>query len=121
MSHPSESDQLPVIRDAVLYWERRRIGYNLVLAGVVTAWFGFSWPHMRAALALPWLTGFIALAALANVCYCAAYVIDVPLQYSFFRRTWQRRRVILWIVGTLLATIIANYCIADEIYPFLPR
>ena len=59
------------------------------------------------------------LAALANVCYCAAYFVDLPLQYSSFRAAWLRWRFALWLAGMLLATALANYWIADEIYPYV--
>ena len=54
---------------------------------------------------------------IANLCYSAAYLADVPAQKSSFREVWQRRRWSLWLAGTLLATALAYYCIADEIYP----
>jgi hypothetical protein len=58
------------------------------------------------------------LAVLANVCYCAAYAADIPMQYSAFRGVWRRRRWALWCVGALFAGVITFYWIADEIYPF---
>ncbi|HEV3182792.1 MAG TPA: hypothetical protein VGY90_08245 [Steroidobacteraceae bacterium] len=48
----------------------------------------------------------IVLGVLANVCYCAAYLVDIPLQYSSFRSPWRRWRWGLWL--------------ADEIYPYVP-
>jgi hypothetical protein len=61
----------------------------------------------------------LVLAALANVCYCAAYFVDVPMQHSSVAGEWHRRRFALWLAGTLLAVLIENYWIADEIYPFV--
>lgn len=40
------------LREAALYWEPRRIGYNMVLAVVVAAWFALTWPHLRPALSM---------------------------------------------------------------------
>jgi len=48
-------------------------------------------------------------------------VIDIPLQWSSFRPLWRRWRWGLWLVGMLFAAILANYWIADEIYPFVPQ
>jgi hypothetical protein len=64
----------------------------------------------------------IVLAVLANLCYCAAYLVDIPLQYSSFRGGWRRWRWAVWLGGALFAVLLANYWIADEIYPYVaPR
>lgn len=57
------------------------------------------------------------LALAANVCYCAAYVVDAAMTHSSFDLDWRSRRWILWLVGTLFAIVLASYWIADEIYP----
>jgi hypothetical protein len=59
----------------------------------------------------------LELAALANLGYCAAYLVDIPVQQSSFGITWRRRRWVLWSLGTLFALLIEYYWIADEIYP----
>ena len=61
----------------------------------------------------------IILALLANVCYSAAYLVDISLQFTF--ATWRKYRWTLLLAGVLLAMLIENYWIADEIYPFVPR
>jgi hypothetical protein len=104
-------------RDAARYWEPRRIHYNLVLAAVVAAWLVSTWPHFRPAFTLQSLLLLLVLAAMANVCYSAAYLADILLQCSPFRSFWQRRRWSLWFAGTLFAALLACYWIADEIYP----
>jgi len=96
------------LADAIRYWEPRRIVYNLVLAAVVLAWVVLSWPHFRPSMTL-----------LANVCYCAAYLVDAPIQHSSLSIVWKRRRWGLWLLGTLFAILLASYWIADEIYPFV--
>jgi hypothetical protein len=108
-----------VLDDAIRYWEPRRLGYNLVLTTVVAGWLTLTWPHFRDALTLQLLLAFFVYAVLANICYCAAYLVDVVMQSSSFRTVWQRRRWGLWLVGTLFATALANYWIADEIYPYV--
>ena len=120
---PQSAASAPALRalldDALRYWEPRRVLYNLVLTGVVLTWVVTSWPHFRAALTLQALGLLLALAVMANVCYCAAYVVDIPLQYSSFRARWQRWRPALWLLGMALAALLANYWIADEIYPYV--
>jgi len=108
-----------VIREVILYWELRRIWYNAILGAVVVAWVVLTWPHFRVAMtphALPYLA---VLALLANLCYCAAYLAEVPLELSSFRTAWQCWRWTLWLGGTLVAFVLANYWIADEIYPYV--
>ncbi|HEY6444493.1 MAG TPA: hypothetical protein VIY66_14250 [Candidatus Acidoferrales bacterium] len=108
-----------IVTDAIGYWERRRILYNAILATVVVLWFVATWPHFKPALTLQTLLFFFVLSLLANVCYCAAYVADVPMQYSLFQTVWRRWRWGLWTVGMIFAIVIANYWIADEIYPYV--
>jgi len=107
------------LRDTARYWEPRRIAYNLVLTAVVVAWLILTWPHFRPALTLQSLLLLLVLAAMANVCYSAAYLADMLLQFSPFRRLWQRRRWGLWLAGTLFGVLLACYWIADEIYPYV--
>ena len=106
-----------VLTDAITYWEPRRVGYNCVLALIVLGWVLFTWPHFRSTLTWRLLLALFVLAVLANVCYCAAYLVDVPVQYSAFRDAWRRRRWALWLIGMIFAGTIACYWIADEIYP----
>jgi hypothetical protein len=103
--------------DDIKYWEPRRIAYNLVLAAIVLGWIVFTWPHFRSEFSWPSVLAVFVLAVLANVCYCAAYVVDVLVQYSAFRDLWRRRRWALWVVGVIFAGVITFYWIADEIYP----
>ena len=103
--------------DAVRYWEPRRLLYNLVLVAVTVAWVAATWPHFRMGLTLSSLPPMAVLALLANVCYCAAYIVDIALLQSSFESVWKRRRWILWLMGTFFAAVLASYWIADEIYP----
>lgn len=116
---PNDNGLRRYFGDAASYWEKRRFKYNLVLAGMVIAWFTLTWPHFRPALNLQSLGLLIVLGALANVCYSAAYLIDIPMQYSAFKLSWRRNRQMLWFIGLVLAIILTNYWIADEIYPFV--
>jgi hypothetical protein len=103
--------------DAIRFWEFRRLFYNLALAAASLAWLFATWPHFRPALTLNSLLLFSVLALIANACYSAAYLIDIPMQLSALSAAWKRHRWILWLTGTLFALLIANYWIADEIYP----
>jgi len=125
-SPQTQSPTLPLPRpfrvllaDAIRFWEFRRIFYNVVLSLVVLAWLLLTWPHFRPALTLQSLLLLIILGLLANACYCAAYFVDIPLQYSALGTAWKRWRWALWLLGTLFAILLANYWIVDEIYPFV--
>ena len=108
-----------ILQDAIRYWERRRIIYNLVLATVVFAWFVLTWPHFRPALTMQSVLLLLVLAALANLCYCAAYLAEFVVHDSIVRAVRDRVRSALFIAGILFATLFANYWIADEIYPYV--
>ena len=109
----------PTLSETIRYWERRRLTYNLVLSTVVVAWIALTWPHFRPALTLTSLGIMLVLALLANVCYSAVYLVDIPLQRfsSDMARKNGRWRSALWLAGTIFAVIFENYWIADEIYP----
>ena len=106
-------------RDAIRYWKTRRLVYNLVLTAVAVGWLISTWPHFREALTMWSFVRLLVLAALANACYCTAYLVDIPMQHSSVAASWSRRRFGFWLAGTLFAVLVENYWIADEIYPFV--
>ena len=124
-SMPNQSGNSPtspvrgVFTDAVRFWEPRRFVYNVLLAAVVLVWLTATWPHFRPMLRLQSLLLLVILGLIANLCYCAAYLVDIPMQSSPFGNIWKRRRWLLWLLGTLFAILLANYWIVDEIYPFV--
>ena len=108
-----------ILADAIRFWEPRRIVYNLVLTAVVVGWLVATWPHFREALTLQSLLLLFILGGLANLCYTAANLVDVPMQVSSFRAAWRLGRSGLWVAGMVFAIVFANYWIADEIYPYV--
>lgn len=98
-----------VFTDAIRYWERRRVLYNAVLLVVVSAVFLYYLPAASEKISLNLLLQFFLLAVLANVLYCAAYIVDFVAQFSGFRATWQRYRWILLVVGMAFASTIARF------------
>ena len=102
---------------AARFWEPRRIAYNAVLSVIVAAWVADTWPHFRDALTLFHLGQTLVLTLLANVCYTAAYLVDMAAQFSALGTVSNRTRWALWVAGMLFAILVANYWIADEIYP----
>ncbi len=125
-AHSNQSQSVPnsptgplrsYLVDALHFWERRRLFYNLALIAAAIFWLVATWPHFRPAFTLHSLFLLSILALMANACYCTAYLVDIPMQMSTLSTAWKRKRWILWLVGTLFALLIANYWIADEIYP----
>ena len=116
-SSPQTGNFRELLLTAARFWEPRRILYNLILLGVCLVWLIASWPHFRPALHLVTLVPMTVLALFANFCYTAAYLVDMTLLNSNLRASWLSHRWILWLVGTLFAILLANYWIADEIYP----
>ena len=117
LSNHNNGNFRELLSSSARFWEPRRILYNLILLGVCIVWVIASWPHFRPALHLATLLPMAVLALLANFCYSAAYLVDITLLNSNFHAIWLSRRWILWLVGTLFAILLANYWIADEIYP----
>jgi hypothetical protein len=111
--------QSEVLRNAIGYWEPRRVWYNAVLTALAGCWIVLTWPHFRPAFTFASLSKLIVLAVLANVCYSAAYLVDVPMQRSPLRAAWQQWRWVFWLFGTLFALAVTYYWVADEIYPFV--
>ena len=101
-----------ILTDAIRYWERLRIAYNVVLAAIVVAVFLLQWPGSGAALSVDLVLTMFILAVLANVAYCAAYIVDLAAQYSDFSETWKRYRWLLFVVGVVFAGIITRFIAA---------
>ena len=95
--------------DAIKFWEPFRILYNLVLAAIVVAYFAIGYPSSKSLISVDFCLGLFLLAVIANVAYCAAYVVDIFAQASGFRELWQRYRKILFVIGTLVAAILTRF------------
>ncbi|SRR6266702_3212722 len=100
--------------DAIKFWEPRRVIYNLALALIVISYFAVGYPSSKAVLSIDFL---LVLAVVANVAYCAAYLVDVFVQASGFRDTWQRSRWILFAIGTTFAAVITRFVAVGMFHP----
>jgi hypothetical protein len=97
------------VTDAIKFWEPWRLLYNLSLAAVVILYFAIHYPQSKSTLTVDFCLGLFLLAVVANIAYCAAYVVDIFAQASGFREQWRRYRKILFVIGTVFATIIARF------------
>jgi cytochrome c biogenesis protein CcdA len=107
------------VADALRFWERGRVLYNLILVVFGILWLVATWPHFRSVLTLIHMLQITLLALLANACYCAGYIADILLQRTSSGEFRARLRWGVWIMGMVIAIVLANYWIADEIYPFV--
>jgi hypothetical protein len=108
-----DTDRRPRFRElaaeAIKYWEPRRLVYNLVLAAVVVSYFALAWPKSEAFLSVNFALMLFLLAVVANVCYCAAYVVDIFVQLSSVRALWLRKRWLLFLLGMMFAAVITRF------------
>ena len=105
----NNADLREYVTDAIRFWEPWRIAYNLVLTAIVAIYFAISYPSSRSMLTLDFCLGLFILAVIANVAYCAAYIVDIFAQASKFREQRRRFRLILLAVGTTFAAIITRF------------
>jgi hypothetical protein len=99
------------VADALKY--RNRVFYNAALAAVVLGHVLVGWPESKARLSVNVLLGFFFLAVLANVCYCAVYIVDFFVQFSGLRKAWAKWRVAVLTVGTVFAAVIAHFFVIN--------
>jgi len=95
--------------DAIKFWEPWRLAYNLALTTIVVICFVVSYPLSKRVLSLDLCLALFLLAVVANVAYCAAYVVDIFAQASGFRQLWQRYRWLLFAIGTTFAGIVTRF------------
>lgn len=97
------------LTSSIRYWERGRVFYNAAMAAVVAGIYAWYLPGSKTAVSLDLLQALFVLAVLSNVLYCAAYPVDLLVQWSGYRAIGARCRWILLAVGTLLACVLAEF------------
>jgi hypothetical protein len=102
--------------DAIKFWEPFRLLYNLALAAVVITYFAIGYPLSKSVISVDFCLGLFLLAVIANVAYCAAYIVDIFAQASGFREVWRQYRKLLFVIGTLFAAVITRF-VAMGMFP----
>ncbi len=97
------------VTDAMKFWEPLRLIYNGALAIIVITYFMAGYPKSREALTVDAVFFLFILAVLANVAYCAAYIVDLFVQASGFRAEWRRFRWVLFLIGLTFAGILTRF------------
>lgn len=95
--------------DAIKYWGPRRIAYNLALAVVVLVCFWLEYPASKSSLGVDMGQFVFLLAVMANVAYCAAYLVDIFAQVSGYRQVWRGYRWTLFAIGTTFAGVVTRF------------
>jgi len=97
-----------ILTDAIRFWEIGRIVYNFVLVLIVLVTFQYhtAWSYVFENV-LDIGVMLLLLALLANVLYSVAYIPDVFVQLSSYQDTWRAYRWILFLTGTLIASVLA--------------
>jgi len=111
-----KTDLRDYVTDAIKFWEPWRLIYNLTLAAIVILYFALAYPLSRSSLTVDFCLGVFLLVVIANVAYCAAYIVDIFAQASGFREVWRRYRKLLFVIGTLFASIITRF-VAMGMFP----
>ena len=109
---------MELVTDALRYWELRRLFYNALLALIVSAHFIASWPASRAEMTSDGVLGLFLLAVLANVAFSVVYVPDVFIQFSGFRNSRARWRLVLLVVGFAFAGVLTHFMSAGAFPSF---
>ena len=97
------------LSQAIRYWEPRRILYNGLLLIEVAMVFAINLPASRSHVDVNLVLLLFVLAVLANVAYCACYVVDVVAQLSAFRELWLRFRWALFLLGVAFAGTLTYF------------
>jgi hypothetical protein len=97
------------VASGLRYWELRRLIYNIALGVVVLGHFALAWPQSWTNLTFNTILALFFLAVLANVCYCAVYIVDLFVQFSGLHLAWTKGRIAVLIVGTAFAAVIAHF------------
>jgi len=106
-----------LLTDALRYWEPRRIVYNAALFVVVVGRFATEWPASSAAVTFDSFVSLFILGVLANVAYCAAYVVDLGVQHSTLRESWRTQRKYLLLVGILFGCALTYFISRSIVTP----
>jgi hypothetical protein len=95
--------------DAIRYWEPLRLAYNFILAVVVLGCFWIGYPNSKNTLSVNLGLLIFLLVVMANVAYCAVYLVDVFAQITGYRELWRRYRWALFAIGTIFAAVLTRF------------
>ncbi len=97
------------LTNAIRYWEKMRIVYNVVLLLVVAGCFAWNYSALGSKLSVNVFMSMILCGILLNVLYCSAYIADVLVQMSEFSERSTKFRWVLFSIGTTFAAILTRF------------
>ena len=97
------------VAEALRYWEPRRLFYNGILLAIVIGHIFTRWQAAASILTINLLLFCFFLAVLANVCYCAVYVVDIFVRFSGLQAGWEKGRIVVLLIGTAFAAAITHF------------
>jgi hypothetical protein len=106
---------------AIRFWEPRRLIYTGALASIVLIYFGMNYPASKAVVSIDSILVLFLMAVLANVAYCAAYLVDIFVRSSGYLEQWRKYRWLVFVVGLLFAAIVTRFIAASVFQPVSPR
>ena len=93
------------IGDALGFWERARVPFNIILLAYGLFYFSGAFSVMPGSL---W-GEVVAVAMFANLFYCVVYVPDMILQATDYRHLWRIvGRPCTWLAVTAAGTTLAR-------------
>lgn len=108
------TDLKEMVLDAGRYWELMRIPYNLVLATLAIACWGRDMLAQGVVGVIGGLVVLLFFAIAANMCFCGAYAVDILFQLTPLRRYRVYPRLVLFVSGTMLASVFALYVLLGD-------
>jgi hypothetical protein len=76
---------------------------------IVAVYFVIGLPASKAALSVDPILKLFLSAVMANVAYCAAYIVDIFAQTSGFRERWRNYRWVLFAIGVSFAGVLTRF------------
>jgi hypothetical protein len=108
-----------MIRNAIGFWEPLRALYNAALVVLVIVRYVVALPESRRSLEGDTFVALFVMTVIANVLYCAAYALDLPLQHAGFGEHGSRWRWPAFVIGTLFALSLAYFVTGGMFDPTL--
>jgi len=97
------------LTNAIRYWEKMRIVYNVILLLVAAGCFAWHYSAVGSKLSIDLFLSTILCAIVLNVLYCSAYIVDVLVQMSEFRERWAKFRWVPFSLGAIFAAILTRF------------